>query len=278
MLDTITDTKVDDQIEAFRFKSFGIGIEIKTNRKDFLQKVYKRLEVVFLNNIEFKRNINIDHDFLIEFTEKDSFTVIRDGEVLTNGIVGEGLLNGLESQIRLTVAEFAVSKVFLHAGVVSFNNKAIIIPGNSYSGKTTLVKELIKIGAIYFSDEYAILDENGLVHPFPKKLSVRGIIDDYQQLDCSAESFGGKIGIEPVPVRMVLITKYEANAVWEPKLMEKGSGVFEIIPHTLPIRENPAFSLKVLQKASSNAIICKSFRGEANEFAPKILEFFEANA
>jgi hypothetical protein len=34
----------------------------------------------------------------------------------------------------------------------------------SYSGKTTLVSELIRAGATYYSDEYAVIDERGRVH------------------------------------------------------------------------------------------------------------------
>jgi hypothetical protein len=92
-----------------------------------------------------------------------------------------------ERRVRLTVAEFAIGKVFLHAGVVAWNNRALIIPAKSFQGKTTLVAELVKKGAVYYSDEYAVLDEDGLVHPFPKKLSMRGIIDDYQQIDVPVE-------------------------------------------------------------------------------------------
>jgi hypothetical protein len=44
-----------------------------------------------------------------------------------------------------------------------------------------------------------VLDKDGFVHPFPKKLSMRGIIDDYKQLDLSAESFGATVGLEPIP-------------------------------------------------------------------------------
>ena len=49
----------------------------------------------------------------------------------------------------------------------------------------------------------------------------------------------------------------------------------EIISHTIPIRYNPKFALNVLNKVSRRAIICKSQRGEAGEFADLLLDFFE---
>jgi hypothetical protein len=80
----------------------------------------------------------------------------------------------LESEIRQTVAKGAARRTFVHAGVVGWNGRAILVPGRSRSGKTTLVAELVKAGAQYLSDEFAVLDGRGRVHPFAKPLSIRG--------------------------------------------------------------------------------------------------------
>ena len=164
------------------------------------------------------------------------------------------------------------------AGVVGWHGKAIIIPARSFRGKTTLVKELTKVGAQYYSDEYAVLDEEGLVHPFPKMLSIRGFKDDYQQTDFSVESLGGVRGIVPLPVGMVLMTEFQKGAEWQPQILSEGFGVMEMLSHTIPIRYNPNFSLKVLNKTVNRAIIVKTKRGEAKDFAVKLLSFFENKA
>ncbi|MEP6901986.1 MAG: hypothetical protein ABJA66_09560 [Actinomycetota bacterium] len=179
------------------------------------------------------------------------------------------------SQIRITIAEYAVERVFVHAGVVGWKGKAIIIPARSYQGKTTLVAELTKLGAEYYSDEYAVLDDRGFVHPFPKTLSIRGFIDKYQQVEFPVESFGGIKGDEPLPVGMVLLTEFKAGAKWQPQILSEGFGVLEMLSHTIPIRYNPKFSLKVLNKTVNRAIIVKTERGEAKDFAIKLLSFFE---
>ncbi len=80
----------------------------------------------------------------------------------------------LESEIRQSVAAGAERRTFVHAGVVGWRGRAIVIPGRSRSGKTTLVAELVKAGALYLSDEFAVLDGRGRVHPFAKPLSIRG--------------------------------------------------------------------------------------------------------
>ena len=61
----------------------------------------------------------------------------------------------------------------MHAGVVGWNGRALLLPGRTLSGKTTLVAELLRAGATYYSDELAVLDARGRVHPFPKPLAIR---------------------------------------------------------------------------------------------------------
>jgi hypothetical protein len=48
-----------------------------------------------------------------------------------------------------------------------------------------------------------------------------------------------------------------------------------MISHTIPIRYAPEFSLDVLTKVTSGAIITKSFRNDAKDFARKFLEFVD---
>ena len=83
------------------------------------------------------------------------------------------VLEALERDLQLYVAEQARRRVFVHAGVVGWRGRAIVIPGCTMSGKTTLVKALVEAGATYYSDEYAVLDERGRMHPYLKPLSVR---------------------------------------------------------------------------------------------------------
>src|SRR4029077_14911688 len=85
----------------------------------------------------------------------------------------EPVIQALESALRATVAEHSPNRVFVHGGAVAWNGKAIIVPGPSFSGKSTLVTELVRRGATYYSDEYAVLDARGRVHPFAAAPSLR---------------------------------------------------------------------------------------------------------
>ena len=263
----------------YGFESFGVKIGIASNRKSLLRKVSGNLPDIVPAQYLSVFEGETEHNFLLKKIGK-TYRLFKNGEDIGFGDIysEESLVNYFFGRMRLTIAEFAVGKVFLHAGVVGWKEKAIIIPGNSFSGKTTLVAELIKNGAVYYSDEYAILDENGLNFPFPKTLSMRGVIDEYKQVEMTAEDFGGEIGSQPLPVGMIFLAKYEKDAEWNPEVLSAGNAMMEILPHTIPIRFNPKYSLQVLNKIVNRAIIAKSKRGDATKVVNLLLRFFETNA
>lgn len=85
------------------------------------------------------------------------------------------LLKGLIYDIILTAILIRVRSHFLiHAGVVAWNGKGIILAADASHGKTTLVLELVRRGFKYLSDEIAALGlADRRVHPFPRSLRIR---------------------------------------------------------------------------------------------------------
>lgn len=268
------------RVKSINFQAYGVKIGIKADQEELLREVYLKLGRVFPNGLKPIPESEIEYRFDIKSFENNKFELFRNGEKLCEDGSKDLFLSITESQLRITVAEFAVAKVFLHAGVVGWKGKAIIIPATSFSGKTTLVAELVKKGALYYSDEYAVLDAEGNVEPFPKWLSLRGITDEFTQNDCSVESLGGTAGTKPMAVGMVLIAKYKSGKKiprrWQPRRLTPGEAMMEIIPHTLPIRNEPKFVLEVLNKLTDRAIIVRTMRGEAAEFAETLLSYFES--
>jgi hypothetical protein len=118
----------------------------------------------------------------------------------------ESVFDRLESYLRIFVAEFAKRRVFVHAGVVGWKGRAIVIPGRSYSGKSTLVAEFVRAGASYYSDEYAVFDERGRVHPFSKPIELREE-GEYKQSKIEVTDLGGQPGTKPLTVGLVLMTQ-----------------------------------------------------------------------
>lgn len=265
------------RFDIVKFEAYGVRIGIFSNVAGLSKRIKDLLPVVVPKDLKFIRHENFEHVFTIEKAEaSNKIFISRNDEEKVLNYNEVDVLEHLSSQIRITVAEFAKSKVFIHAGAIGWQGTGLIIPGRSYSGKTTLVSELIKLGAEYYSDEYAVLDERGLLHPYPKMLSMRGIVNDWDQIDTAPEKFGATVGENAIPVGLVLITKFEEKGKWQPEVLKAGEGVLEILQHTIPTRNNPDFVLKVLKKTISRAIIAKSKRGSAHKFAPICLQFLES--
>jgi hypothetical protein len=181
-------------------------------------------------------------------------------------------LDRFAADVQLHVAERAQRRVFVHAGVVGWQGRAIVIPGRSFSGKTTLVEELVRAGATYYSDDYAVFDARGRVHPFPRQLGIRRN-GTYAQERHSVESLGGVAGKGSLPVGLVVVTQYDAGVQgWRPRSLSAGKGVLELLGHAVAARRKPDEVLEALQRGTAHARVLKGRRGEAKRVAAKILE------
>ena len=256
-------------------ESYGVRVKIKASDRWLLADAEKTAREALLGRIEILEDIDAEHVFGISKGVDDVLYLSLNGEQVSNDTSRPRFFRFFDSLLRITVAEHAVDRVFIHAGVVGWKGKAIVIPANSFRGKTTLVAELVKNGAQYYSDEYAILDATGMVHAFPRDLAVRYVDGEVRERQITAEELGGSIGSAPIPVGLVLVTEYVENASWLPQRLTVGQGIMEVIPHAIPRIFNPEFTLQVLNAAVSDAIILKSSRGEAADFAVDVLSFFD---
>jgi hypothetical protein len=180
------------------------------------------------------------------------------------------VLELLESDLQLRIAESARRRIFVHAGVVGWRGQAIVIPGKSFSGKSTLVAALVRAGAVYYSDEYAVLDLAGRVHPYPKPLSIRDE-NGRSVLKQTAEELGGASAGRPLPLGAVLVSKYAKGRVWRPRLASPAQGFLALLRNSVPVRSQPRRTIKTLLRAVAGAQILKGVRGEADEMVDDLL-------
>jgi len=184
----------------------------------------------------------------------------------------QAALDAFESDVRLYVAERARRRVFVHAGVVGWRGRAIVIPGRSFSGKSSLVAALVRAGATYYSDEYAVFDERGRVHSFLSPLSLRNQ-DAQRPPKYRAESLGRPPGGKRLTVGLVAVSEYRPGARWRPRHLTPGQGILALLANTVPARERPAAALAALKQAVGHApVVLQGTRGEAAEVADLLLE------
>jgi hypothetical protein len=150
----------------------------------------------------------------------------------------------------------------------------VLIPGRSFSGKTTLVAELVRAGANYYSDEFAVIDRPGMVYPYARPLQVREG-GSRRQTQRPVEEFGGTAGIQPLPVGIVIVSSYAPGARWRPRQLSPGIGLLEILDNTVSARRSPAIVLATLKQVVSEALVVRGVRGEASQVVEWITENFE---
>ncbi len=244
--------------------SFGVRIGLRAPSVDLVALMTERLPPAWTEGD------GRATDRMYDLARRDGgrFTLSADRCGLVEG-TRAAALDMLAADVQAYVAEMAPDRVFVHAGVIGWRGRAIVVPGRSWSGKSTLIARLVQAGATYYSDEYAVLDEHGSVHPYPRALSLRR--EGAGALQVSAQDLGGAIGIEPLHVRLIVLSQYRPGGRWQPRALSAGRAMFEMIAHTVSIRRQPEAALAVLRRAVAGARILQGERGEAGAIVPALL-------
>lgn len=212
--------------------------------------------------------------FTIRADPNGAFLLLRDDKQLTNaGLQFEHALLLLEAQVRAHIALHAPDHIFVHAGVVARGNRALVLPGMSFSGKTTLVAALVREGAVYYSDEFAPLDANGLVHPYARPLSVRD--GQWTRSPQPVAALGGVAGKTPISIGAVVMTSYAPDGRWEPRPLTPGETVIALLSNTVAAQTRPQQAMRHLTQAAGGAAGFRSPRNDAAELAPQLVALLE---
>ncbi len=180
------------------------------------------------------------------------------------------LMEDLEHDVISLVGTKAPRHVFVHAGVVGWKGRAIVLPGRSFTGKSTLVAALVCQGASYLSDEFAVLDGRGRVHPYPRPLGLRGP-GEQKGRPTPVEALGGRQRRTPLPLGWVIAAPYDADASWTAAPMGAGEAALELVANSLAIREAPERVLRTIAEACGSAAGFRGRRGDADAAARAIL-------
>ncbi len=162
----------------------------------------------------------------------------------------------------------------VHAGTVAWRGGAILLPGLSHAGKSSLVAELLRRGATYYSDEYAMIDETGRVHPYPRPVLLRN--GGLHQEPVLPGELNASVGRDPVPMRWVFAVSYNPGGDWQVAPMEQSETLFALLKNTPHVLEDAPEMLSFFHQAVLGVRGCTGERGEAAEAAEKILALVDA--
>lgn len=181
------------------------------------------------------------------------------------------VLEQFARDLMIHVANFCPDRVFVHAGVVGWENMALVLPGTSFAGKTTLTAVLVRAGATYYSDEFAVVDQVGWVHPYARDLRMREQ-GRPEQRSTPVGSLNDHAVTAPLRVRQVVFARYELGAQWSPQPVSPGMAVLEMLRHSIQVQRVPSRVMSTLTAMVDGATARRSARGEADSVAHSLLQ------
>ncbi len=237
--------------------SYGVSVCIRTDDPTLLEALCRRLPPS--SQTKKSRDVDLQYSMYSRPTQPDG----RPVQPFYVGHSSRGLFvqtfdkakacDAFESAVHLDVAAASTEWVFVRAGVVGWNGRAIVIPAPSRHGKSHLVDALVRAGATYYSDEYAVIDADGCVHPFRIPVSVRA-------------------PVPPLRLRTIVITRHQPGAEYRPRRATPVEAVTALLSNAVRGRIPPSASMKVFARATEGAVILEGPRGEADEAAPLVLQ------
>src|SRR4051812_44391381 len=254
-----------DEPERITFEAFGVPISVEVGSAELLSRV----RAILPPGGRPCDSVPQDHRFGLSSRDGVSYRVVSPGESLAGSSDLDVALGVLDSQLRSFIAMAAPDHVFVHAGVVAVDDRAIVIPGPTFSGKTTLVAECVRAGALYYSDDLAALDRDGLVHPYPKPLSLR--LNGVSQTDHDVATLGGTAGTQAMSVGSIVFAQYRPGASWRPYLLSPGDAVLALLSNTAQAHQQPAKVLGALRRAVDGALVLEGERGDAADVVEHLL-------
>lgn len=267
-----------DWADGMAFTSYGLHVGVRVSDPAVLARVEEQLP------FGWERSEDPEVEWLYSFvvgSEPDRkgikrlHVVYSDAMVLQRTDDLELALKALERDVHLFVGEMARGHVFVHAGVVGWHGKAILLPGPTLSGKSTMTAALVRAGADYYSDEFAVLDAEGRVHPFARPLCLRPE-GEFTGLPVAVEDLGGRRGTEPLEVGAILAAGYAPDQPWRPQRVTPGRAMLMLLANTLSARRDPEAVLPVLERVAQSAAAYTGRRGEASEIAESVLALVDS--
>jgi hypothetical protein len=216
---------------------------------------------------------NVERSWEVDRNDRVCYARV-DGATLEARASASSALEAALSDMELWVAENARGFVFVHAGCVARDGRAIVLPARTRAGKTTLVSALAKAGLEYYSDEFAVIDQRGLVRPYARPLSFRlGGIDAQRR---HPTELGLTVGSRPARMALVALLRFVEGVGWEVKPVSRAHMILGLLDNTVPAQRRPIESLTAAERATEGARGYRGTRGDAAQAAISLIDLLDA--
>ena len=258
---------------VFGVRAYGCNIQVETPSLE----AYSVLERYILPSLPRMDIAADDPHIVVRVTQVDGqFHVVVGDQVVASASSAIGMVSPLIKVLDDAVIERLTALRALHAGAVVWNQRALLLPGATHAGKSSLVAELLRRGATYFSDEFALIDAQGFVHPYPRPLLLRN--GRPQQSPVLAQEFNVRVGDAPAPVGWILSLEYVPGSTWNVSSLPHGEAVLTLLKNTPHYLAELPDLVEVFQRAVAGAACFSGQRDEAVPAVDHILQLVESHA
>lgn len=199
----------------------------------------------------------------------DSFDIRVNGERISSAVsLNDAALETVKAVDEALLQRFK-SVFAVHAGAVVIKERALIIPGTSHAGKSALTAELLRRGATHLSDEYALIDEQGRVHAYPRPLLLRN--GSPKQSLVLPEELNSSFASGPLSAAWILAVEYSPDARWEIRKLSQGETVMLLLRNTPHEMETSPGIVNAFLRLAAGAECYEGKRREGSEAADEIL-------
>ena len=154
-------------------------------------------------------------------------------------------VRALNHELLQALMERSRAHYFVHAAVVEWRGRALVLPGLSRAGKSTLALALVLEGARYLSDELLVFTRAGLAEPLPRALKIRDeCLAYFPELEGSFvgegegrflpfEALPEDIVATPAPVGSIAVPCWSPGARNRPEPMSRGKALLALAAASL---------------------------------------------
>lgn len=256
----------------FGLSAFGLSITIATDSAE-VDALLRKYLLPWLSRQPFESI----PDLLVSVTANDGgYEVFSGAQLIARAVAGGALMYAVQSIVDEFIVLRARGLAPIHAGVVGRDGTVMLLPAPSHAGKSTLVARMIQEGWVYYSDEYALIDEFGLVHPYPRSLLMRN--DSGELFPALAASLGAEIGRQPAPVRLIADLRWLQGGAWNVERLPQSETLMMLLKSTpREFERNPEMLAPLARVAAGSVGYC-GVRGEASEASSRLVELFASLA
>ncbi len=252
---------------SFDVEAFGVHLRMTAGCADACTTL-DQYALPWLRRMEAKAG-RPDLDLCIDQAAGE-FRLLAGGDVVAVADEPLGLVRSLIQVLDETVVQRLTWLHAVHAGAVAWRGRVLLFPGATHAGKSALVTEFLRRGATYFSDEYALIDAEGCVHPYPRPLLVRD--GGSEQQPVLAGELQAPVGDAPGRVGWIFALAYEPNSAWSARAMSQGEAMMALLGNTPHALADSPEMVGIFQRAVAEAQCFAGTRGEAADAVDEILQ------